>query len=128
MIEQIVGFFARKPTADMLFFNIGGMWSAPWTTPAHNANGAHRTAEQYIRMGADGLRFCEELRLQFGDTFHEAVSITDLPHMNQKIIMIEDRSERVVAKLITTPTLDALISALAAATGSDDMRCDNGTE
>ena len=115
MIDDIVAFFAKKANADMLFFSIDGTWGSPWTTAPHNSSGAHRIVDQFVIMQADGLRYCEEVRLQFGDRFEHAVVITDLPEANQIVVMLETRQRRKFGYMLETPTLVAIIQAMEAA-------------
>jgi len=115
MIDDIVAFFTKKAHADMLFYSVGDNWGSPWTTAPHNSSGAHRIVDQFVIMQADGLRYCEEVRLQFGDRFEHAVVITDLPEMQQAVVMLETRQRREFGYVLETPTLTAIIQAMAAA-------------
>ena len=113
MNESIVEFFRRGQHGDLLIFKQYGGWESIFTMAPHDPDNAPRIADQFRTMDADHLIYAERVRLQSNeDGLEDVAVVTDLPNMNQSVIVIATGEEKKVRAPIRTETLTAINSAI----------------
>lgn len=118
MIDSILTFFRRKQHGDMLFFKHDGFWTHPITVAPHDPNNAPSISEMFVRIGADGLRHAEHIRLRSQMAVYDAVLITDLPLWRQTLVMMDSGEELPMKSRMTTESLSAIEGSLRVITES----------